>query len=76
MGALHDALKASGYTGHALEVLLVRLLFCLFAEDVAYTESGVSVREALDLWDMPIVFLVLALLLGSEWGVRRARGLA
>ena len=27
MGKLHDALKASGYDGHALEVLLVRLLF-------------------------------------------------
>ena len=33
MGRLHDALKDSGYTGHALEVLLVRLLFCLFADD-------------------------------------------
>lgn len=33
MGALHDALRAGGYQGHRLEVLLVRLLFCLFAED-------------------------------------------
>ncbi|MBB1077754.1 class I SAM-dependent DNA methyltransferase [Rhodoferax sp. 4810] len=33
MGVLHDQLKAVGYTGHALEVYLVRLLFCLFAED-------------------------------------------
>jgi hypothetical protein len=33
MGKLHDALKAAGYDGHALEVLLVRLLFCLFADD-------------------------------------------
>jgi hypothetical protein len=33
MGKLHDALKASGYEGHQLEVLLVRLLFCLFADD-------------------------------------------
>jgi hypothetical protein len=33
MGKLHDALKASGYDGHDLEQLLVRLLFCLFAED-------------------------------------------
>lgn len=32
MGKLHDALKASGYTGHDLERLLVRLLFCLFAD--------------------------------------------
>lgn len=33
MGKLHDQLKAIGYDGHALEVYLVRLLFCLFAED-------------------------------------------
>lgn len=45
-------------------------------DDVAFTESGVTVRESLDLWDMPIVFLALALLLGAEWGMRRARGLA
>ena len=33
MGRLYDALKAAGYEGHALELLLVRLLFCLFADD-------------------------------------------
>ncbi|HAQ18013.1 MAG TPA: SAM-dependent methyltransferase [Prolixibacteraceae bacterium] len=33
MGKLHDALKDAGYTGHELEKYLVRLLFCLFAED-------------------------------------------
>ncbi len=33
MGKLHDALEASGYSGHDLEQLLVRLLFCLFADD-------------------------------------------
>lgn len=32
MGRLHDALKASGYIGHDLERLLVRLVFCLFAD--------------------------------------------
>lgn len=30
---LHDALAAVGYVGHELEVYLVRVLFCLFAED-------------------------------------------
>jgi hypothetical protein len=30
---LHDELKAVGYDGHELEVLLVRILFCLFADD-------------------------------------------
>lgn len=33
MGELHDMLASSGYTGHALERFLVRLLFCLFADD-------------------------------------------
>ncbi|MDP1659732.1 MAG: class I SAM-dependent DNA methyltransferase [Methylotenera sp.] len=39
MGRLHDALKAVGYTGHELEVYLVRLLFCLFAEDTTIFEK-------------------------------------
>lgn len=33
MGKLHDALFESGYTGHQLEIFLVRILFCLFADD-------------------------------------------
>ena len=33
MGKLHDALEASGYTGHDLEQFLVRTLFCLFADN-------------------------------------------
>ena len=33
MGKLHDALLASGYAGHDLERFLVRLVFCLFADD-------------------------------------------
>lgn len=32
MGSLHDMLKRSGYTGHALEICLVRLLFCLYSD--------------------------------------------
>lgn len=46
------------------------------ADDVKYTESGVTLREARDLWDMPIVFLLLLTLLGTEWVYRRWRGLA
>ena len=38
MGELHDRLKAIGYTGHVLEVYLVRLLFCLFADDTGIFE--------------------------------------
>lgn len=33
MGKLHDRLKEIGYSGHSLEVYLVRILFLLFAED-------------------------------------------
>src|SRR5215208_121049 len=38
MGKLHDALKATGYIGHDLERFLVRLLFCLFADDTGIFE--------------------------------------
>jgi hypothetical protein len=38
MGKLHDALKASGYVGHDLERMLVRLVFCLFADDTGIFE--------------------------------------
>ena len=38
MGQLHDALKAFGYTGHNLEQFLVRLVFCLFADDTGIFE--------------------------------------
>ena len=35
---LHDALKASGYDGHDLELFLVRTVFCLFADDTGIFE--------------------------------------
>ncbi len=38
MGRLHDALTASGYVGHDLERFLVRILFCLFADDTGIFE--------------------------------------
>ena len=39
MGKLHDNLKDIGYTGHPLEVYLVRILFCLFAEDTTIFDN-------------------------------------
>jgi len=48
MGRLHDALKASGYTGHPLEVLLVRLLFCLFADDTGIFQPAQSFRALIE----------------------------
>ncbi len=38
LGDLHDALAAGGYTGHDLERFLVRILFCLFADDTGLFE--------------------------------------
>jgi hypothetical protein len=38
MGRLHDALKDSGYGDHELERFLVRLVFCLFADDTGIFE--------------------------------------
>lgn len=38
MGYVHDALFANGYAGHNLERFLVRILFCLFAEDTGIFE--------------------------------------
>ncbi len=40
MGRLHDTLKAGGYSGHQLERFLVRVLFCLFAEDTGIFEPN------------------------------------
>ena len=40
MARLHDTLKDGGYAGHALERLLVRVLFCLFAEDTGIFDPG------------------------------------
>lgn len=40
MGRLHDQLEESGYAGHELEVFLVRLLFCLFADDTTIFDQN------------------------------------
>jgi hypothetical protein len=45
MGRLHDQLKASGFDGHPLELLLVRVLFCLFADD-----TGIFVAQSFRGW--------------------------
>jgi hypothetical protein len=41
MARLHDVLKAHGYEGHDLEVYLVRLLFCMFADDTGIFEKNI-----------------------------------
>ena len=46
------------------------------AEDVSFTESGATIHEERDLWDMPVLFFLLVGLVAAEWGYRRQRGLA
>ena len=48
MGKLHDLLKASGFTGHPLELLLVRVLFCLFADDTGIFLPAQAFRAWMD----------------------------
>ena len=38
LSRLHDALRRDGYGGHPLQLLLVRILFCLFADDTVIFE--------------------------------------
>ena len=49
MGKLHDKLKAIGYEGHRLELYLVRLVFCLFADDTGIFEKD-TFREFVELY--------------------------
>lgn len=41
MAKLHNAMESVGYTGHDLQIYLVRLLFCLFADD-----TGIFPKDA------------------------------
>lgn len=44
------------------------------ADDVAYSEAGISVRETRELWNMPAVFLLILGLRGADWMLRRKWG--
>lgn len=45
VGALHDSLEDSGYVGHNLERFLVRIVFCLFADDTGIFEPRGAFEE-------------------------------
>ncbi|HEU5208322.1 MAG TPA: glutamine amidotransferase [Longimicrobiales bacterium] len=44
-------------------------------EDLAVAGHGATVVETRELWDMPILFLLMLGLVGAEWGMRRRWGL-
>jgi uncharacterized membrane protein len=43
--------------------------------EIPYSEAGITIREAKDLWNMPVIFLLILLLPASEWILRRKWGL-
>ena len=45
------------------------------AASIPFSEGGVTMRQTKDLWNLPIVFLVLIALRFSEWWLRRKWGI-
>jgi uncharacterized membrane protein len=42
---------------------------------IPFSEAGVTMRETRDLWNLPLVFVILVLLRFSEWWMRRKWGI-
>ena len=75
MGKLHDRLEEIGYTGHPLEVYLVRILFCLFAEDTTIFnkqqfQDYIEQRTSIDGSDLAAKLQELFQLLNTPHGKR------
>jgi len=45
------------------------------ANEIPYSEAGITMRETKELWDMPILFLALLLFRSAEWLLRRRWGI-
>jgi hypothetical protein len=45
------------------------------AASIPFSEGGVTMRETKDLWNLPLVFVILVLLRFSEWWLRRKWGI-
>jgi uncharacterized membrane protein len=44
------------------------------SSEISYSEAGITTRETRDLWDMPVLFLLVLSLRASEWLLRRRWG--
>ena len=44
------------------------------SNEISYSEAGITTRETRDLWDMPVLFLLVLSLRASEWLLRRRWG--
>jgi hypothetical protein len=43
--------------------------------EIPYSEAGITIRQAKELWNMPAIFLLILLLPSLEWILRRKWGL-
>lgn len=43
-------------------------------QEIAYSDAGITIRETKDLWNMPVFFLLAAILMSAEWLLRRRWG--
>jgi uncharacterized membrane protein len=43
-------------------------------DEVAVSDAGITAHDNLDIWDMPILFLLVVLIRGGEWLLRRKWG--
>ncbi|HTM47960.1 MAG TPA: glutamine amidotransferase [Bryobacteraceae bacterium] len=44
------------------------------ADQISYSEAGITTRETRDIWDMPVIFLFALSLRAMEWMLRRKWG--
>jgi hypothetical protein len=44
------------------------------ATEISYSEAGITTRETRDLWDLPLIFLLVLTLRAAEWLLRRKWG--
>jgi uncharacterized membrane protein len=42
--------------------------------EIAVSEAGITAHDNLDIWDMPVIFLLLVSIRGGEWLLRRKWG--
>ena len=44
------------------------------AREISFSEAGITQRETKEIWDMPVVFLLVFSLKATEWLLRRRWG--
>ena len=68
--------RSSGKTveRYGRELLHARRMRRSCPGEVAVSEAGITAHDNLDIWDMPILFLLVILIRGGEWLLRRKWG--